>query len=83
MDAGEQGLNGEFLMDARILFLLAPTQLICLADRLISLLKVFSPNTKDWRGFQALLKKRTREPPVLNMPNLTIWLLLRPMVLGH
>lgn len=63
-DAGEQGLNGEFLMDARILFLLAPTQLICLADRLISLLKAFSPNTKDWRGFQALLEKSKREPPL-------------------
>lgn len=70
-------------MDARILLLLAPTRLLGLADRLIPLLKVFSPNTKDWTGFQAQLERSKRTTTVLNMPNLTIWLSFRSMVLGH
>lgn len=55
-DAGEQGPNGEFLMYARIVT--SGTYMTDLPGRQInSPSQGFLPNTKDWRGFQALLEK--------------------------
>lgn len=48
-------MKGGFLIDARILLLLAPTQVICLADR-DYLLRSSSPNIKDWKGYLVLLE---------------------------